>query len=62
MYKENIFRINYRIDFKEDNAIKNEVDELALDIGKDTTNDDLLVIKNERIQALLAKKEKERLL
>merc|ERR1712173_11624 len=49
----------YNIDFKEDNALKKDVDTLALDIGKDTTNDDLLVMKNEKIQALLAKKKKK---
>ena len=38
----------FKIDIKEDNALKNEVDEMALDIGKDTANDDLLMIKNEK--------------
>ena len=34
------------------------MDDLALEIGKDTSNDDLLIIKNEKIQALLSKEKK----
>merc|ERR1712030_215296 len=49
----------FRIDYKEDNALKRKVDDLALEIGKDTSNDDLLVIKNEKIQALLSKEKKK---
>ena len=49
----------FRIDYKEDNAIKNEVDNLALDIGKDPANDDLLVTNHEKIKNLLAKKKKK---
>jgi hypothetical protein len=32
---------------------------MALDIGKDTANDDLFVIKNEKILAFLAKKKRK---
>merc|ERR1712105_122102 len=48
----------FNINIKEDNALKQEVDNMAMDIGKDTANDDLLVMKNEKIQAFLASKKK----
>ena len=49
----------YTTDMKEDNILQSEVTKMALEIGKDRTNDDKLVMKNDKIQAFLKTKKKK---
>merc|ERR1712030_282182 len=49
----------FSISFKEDNDIRKEVDELALKLAEDPTNDNVQVINHKQIKNLLAKKKKK---
>merc|ERR1712105_488766 len=49
----------FSINFKEDNDLRKEVDELALKLAEDPTNDNVQVINHEQIKNLLAKKKKK---
>merc|ERR1712105_291157 len=49
----------FSVNFKEDNAIRKEVGELALKLAEDPTNDNMQVTNHEQIKNLLAKKKKK---
>ena len=49
----------FSVTFKEDNAIRKEVDDLALKLAEDSANDNMIVTNHEQIKSLLAKKKKK---
>ena len=52
----------YKINHKENNDTKKEVDALAMEVAKDPANDNLQVTNHEKIRNLLAKKKKKSML
>ena len=49
----------YPVTFKEDNALRQEVDDLALKIAEDPANDNVIITNHEQIKSFLEKKKKK---
>lgn len=49
----------FTVTFKEDNAIRKEVDDIALKLAEDPANDNMIVTNHEQIKSFLAKKKKK---
>ena len=49
----------YYLTYKEDNALRKEVDVLALKIGEDPANDNVIITNHEQIKSFLEKKKKK---
>ena len=49
----------FTVSYKEDNGLRKEVDDLALKIGEDPANDNMIITNHEQIKSFLAKKKKK---